>query len=323
MSEKAAYYAAADCCVVSAVRDGLNRIPYSTYRVAARRAPSPAPPPPAMENGSSSSAAQQQQRSSVVVVSEFVGCSPSLGGAIRVNPFCERSVAEGNVRGAEHAHGEKQARHRRNYAFLAVFVGLGFGLGYRAIAFHAGFKSLVPEHVVPAYRAAAHRLIVLQCDGTMVPNAEVTELLNELCADPMTSSSSSADAGVNKGVAVEALISAMARRGEAPDFVLCFGDDENMFEALAGVMDEKKMPPLLPAGARVFTCTIGKAPSKAAFYLDEPPDVIAVLRGMLATTGSSSSSSSSSRLQPAVPPVRAPRRLGLFEIVSLVNNGSG
>ncbi|KAL6598081.1 hypothetical protein ACP70R_046502 [Stipagrostis hirtigluma subsp. patula] len=28
MCEKVAYYAAADCCVVSAVRDGLNRIPY-------------------------------------------------------------------------------------------------------------------------------------------------------------------------------------------------------------------------------------------------------------------------------------------------------
>ncbi|KAK3133381.1 hypothetical protein QOZ80_6AG0535830 [Eleusine coracana subsp. coracana] len=466
MSEKAAYYAAADCCVVSAVRDGLNRIPYY-YTVCREEGPVPGAAAAAMENGSSSSAAQQQQRSSVVVVSEFVGCSPSLGGAIRVNPFCERSVAEGMYEALSMRTEEKQARHRRNYAFLAshdvlawarafdaalqvasrdlptrVFVGLGFGLGYRAIAFHAGFKSLVPEHVVPAYRAAAHRLIVLQCDGTMVPNAEVTELLNELCADPMnvvflvsgrgkdqlaewfapcdklgisaehgyftrwsrddpwevskmasdfewketaeplmshyTESTDgsyientestmvwhyqNADPtlgpcqarelfdhlenllarepvsvtrgsrskivevkpqGVNKGVAVEALISAMARRGEAPDFVLCFGDDENMFEALAGVMDEKKMPPLLPAGARVFTCTIGKAPSKAAFYLDEPPDVIAVLRGMLATTGSSSSSSSSSRLQPAVPPVRAPRRLGLFEIVSLVNNGSG
>lgn len=121
--------------------------------------------------------------------------------------------------------------------------------------------------------------------------------------------------GVNKGAAVQALISGMARRRGAPDFVLCFGDDELVFKALSGAADKK----LLPAGARVFSCTVGQTPSKAAFYLDEPPDVLAVLRGVLATASSSSSSRRPQVSVRALPPP-PPGGLGMFEVVGIVKD---
>jgi hypothetical protein len=42
------------------------------------------------------------------------------------------------------------------------FAGLGFGTGYRTIAFDAGFKKLMSEYVRPDYcSVVACRLIVL------------------------------------------------------------------------------------------------------------------------------------------------------------------
>jgi trehalose 6-phosphate synthase/phosphatase len=116
--------------------------------------------------------------------------------------------------------------------------------------------------------------------------------------------------GLTDGAAAEALLSAMARRGDAPEFVLCVGGDESVFEAL--VDDDGK----LPAGARVFTCTVGRAPSKAAFYLDEPQDVVAVLRGLLNICGHPSRRLPDAAA--AAPAARGPhsRRPSLFEIAS-------
>ncbi|XP_062193565.1 probable alpha,alpha-trehalose-phosphate synthase [UDP-forming] 9 [Phragmites australis] len=422
MCEKAAYYAAADCCVVSAVRDGLNRIPYF-YTVCREEGPAAA----AAENGDSAA-----QRTSAVVVSEFVGCSPSLSGAIRVNPWNLEALAEAMHTALTMRTEDKQARHRTHYNYLSAhdvvawaqsfdavlqlackdrstmrFIGLGFGMSYRAIAVDASFKKLTPEHVRPAYCAAARRLILLDYDGTLVPeesdrrapNVGVIDLLNELCSDPknvvfvvsgrgknelaqwfapceklgisaehgyftrwsrgdpwesiksvsgfawketvelvLKNYTESTDGsyienketamvwhyqnadkklgpcqakelfdhlvdmlakepvsvscgskivevnpqGVTKGFAVGNLISAMARCGDAPDFIICVGDDQSdeaMFERLDRIGGGNK-PPLLPAGAWVFACTVGNKPSSARFYLDEPEDVLTMLRGL-------------------------------------------
>ncbi|AQK60672.1 Alphaalpha-trehalose-phosphate synthase [UDP-forming] 5 [Zea mays] len=148
MSEKVAYYAAADCCVVSAVRDGLNRVPYF-YTTCREEAP-------------------DAQKGSAVVVSEFAGCSPTLGGAIRVDPWDLDGMAD-----AMHATvttmstEEKQARHRGNYDYLHAndavtwaqafddalqlackdhsmmwFVSFRLGMSYRAAAIQPSFRML-------------------------------------------------------------------------------------------------------------------------------------------------------------------------------------
>ncbi|KAL6656048.1 hypothetical protein ACP70R_006874 [Stipagrostis hirtigluma subsp. patula] len=154
MWEKVAYYAAADCCVVSAVRDGLNRIAYF-YTVC--REEGPAAAAAAVDGGPSA------QRTSAVVLSEFVGCSPSLSGALRVNPWNVEAMAEA-MHDAVTMHAEdKQARHSRNYNYLRAhdvvawarsfdkalqlacidrpamrFIGVGFGMSHRALAVTLG-----------------------------------------------------------------------------------------------------------------------------------------------------------------------------------------
>ena len=56
--------------------------------------------------------------------------------------------------------------------------------------------------------------------------------------------------GVSKGGMVEAILTAAARTGAAPDFVLCIGDDrsdEDMFTA----MEHVTFSPHLPAEVRM------------------------------------------------------------------------
>ncbi|CAL5024388.1 unnamed protein product [Urochloa decumbens] len=426
MPVKAAYYAAADCCVVAAVRDGLNRIPYF-YTACREESSSP------VSGGAGA-----------VVVSEFAGCAATLGGAIRVNPCDAEALAAAMRAAVTMGAEERAARHRENYGYLRAhdaaawarafdaalevacrdlpamrFVGAGFGMTYRAMAYRPAFQMLAAAHVRPAYRAAARRLVLLDYDGTLVaevsdereraPGDLVIRLVNELCGDPknavfivsgrrreqlaawfapceklgicaehgyftrwsrddpwqvmsdkaaplvrgatsgweavaehamrhyteatpgsymevketamawhyqnadpvvgpcqareLHSHLASALAGepasiaigthvvevnpkgVNKGVAVEALLAAMARRGKSPDCVVCVGNGgEAMFAALERA---SKAGGALAAGASVFACTVGKkAGSAAAFYVEEPADVVGLLAALARCGGS-------------------------------------
>ncbi|KAG9133034.1 hypothetical protein Leryth_015392 [Lithospermum erythrorhizon] len=92
----------------------------------------------------------------VIIVSEFIGCSPSLSGAIRVNPWNIESVASAMSMVVTMPESEKELRHEKHY-----------------------------NH-------SNSRLILLDYDGTMMPqdmvdkspNSEVISLLNGLCSDP-------------------------------------------------------------------------------------------------------------------------------------------
>lgn len=81
---------------------------------------------------------------------------------------------------------------------------------------------------------------------------------------------------MNKGIVVEELISTMRNEEKSPDFLLCIGDDrsdEDMFESIANLA--------LPTISQVFPCTVGQKPSRAKYYLDDTPDVITLLEGLL------------------------------------------
>ncbi|KAL5200987.1 hypothetical protein ABZP36_035341 [Zizania latifolia] len=203
MAEKVAYYAAAKCCVVSAVRDGLNRIPYF-YTVC-------------REEGPTVNGAGGEPRTSTVVLSEFVGCSPSLSGALRVNPWNLPAMADAMYNALTMDNQEKHAKHIKHYNYLTQHdviawarsfaaelhlackdrptmktIGMGIGATYRVVAVDAAFKKLMPELVNPAYRAAGSRLILLDYDGTLqpagsfdnAPRDNVIVVLNKLCSDP-------------------------------------------------------------------------------------------------------------------------------------------
>ncbi|XP_078443151.1 putative alpha,alpha-trehalose-phosphate synthase [UDP-forming] 8 [Wolffia australiana] len=411
--EKVAFYAIAECCVVNAVRDGMNLVPYK-YTVSRQWSP----------------ALGGEEKKSVIVVSEFIGCSPSLSGAIRVNPWNVDAVAEAMNQAIKMPEPEKRLRHEKHFKYVTSHDvgywarsfdqdlqrackyyqskrcwGIGFGLFFRVVALDPNFRKLSAECVVANYAATSRRLILLDYDGTMMPQAcenkspseQVISVLNSLCADrdnvvfvvsgrgkdslsrwfrPVRDLGISAEhgyltrwsgegewekglatgdfdwkkmaepvmrlymeatdgssmeqkesalvwhhqdadpefgtsqakelldhlesvlanepvvvkrgqhivevkpQGVSKGKVVEGLIERMGARGQAPDFVLCVGDDrsdEDMFESIVAGAG-------LPAGARVFACTVGKKPSRARYYLDDTSEVMRMLVALAAAS---------------------------------------
>ncbi|KAK7390890.1 hypothetical protein VNO78_19069 [Psophocarpus tetragonolobus] len=204
--ERIAYYVISECCLVTAVRDGMNLIPYE-YIIC--------------RQGSEKideilGTDPLTQKRSMLVVSEFIGCSPSLSGAIRVNPWNIDAVAEAMDSALMVPEAEKQMRHEKHYRYVSThdvaywarsFLqdleracrdhlrrrcwGIGFGLGFRVIALDPNFRKLSVEHIVSAYKRTKNRAILLDYDGTMVqpgsmsttPNAEAVGILNILCRD--------------------------------------------------------------------------------------------------------------------------------------------
>lgn len=205
--ERLAFYTIAECCVVTAVRDGMNLIPYEYIvsrqgceKLDARFAPAENPP-----------------KKSLLVISEFIGCSPSLSGAIRVNPWNVEAVADALNTAITMPEAEKIMRHEKHIKYVSThdvaywaqsFMGdlerackdhlkrrcwgIGFGLNFRVIALDPNFRKLLPEHIVSAYKRTKSRAILLDYDGTMMPETsinktpspEVISILNTLCGDP-------------------------------------------------------------------------------------------------------------------------------------------
>jgi trehalose 6-phosphate synthase/phosphatase len=205
--ERIAYYTIAECCLVTAVRDGMNLIPYEyiicrqgNEKLDETLGLNPSAP-----------------RKSMLVVSEFIGCSPSLSGAIRVNPWNIDAVTEAMNSALIVPEPEKQMRHEKHHRYVSThdvaywahsFLqdleracrdhvrrrcwGIGFGLGFRVIALDPNFRKLSVEHIVSAYKRTKNRAILLDYDGTMIlpssisrtPNMEAVGVLNSLCTDP-------------------------------------------------------------------------------------------------------------------------------------------
>lgn len=206
--EKFAYYSIAECVVVNPVRDGMNLVPYK-YTVC--RQGSPALDKALGIDGSSA------PRKSMIIVSEFIGCSPSLSGATRVNPWDIDSVAEAMNSAITTSDSEKLLRHDKHYKYISSHDieywarsfdqdleracrehyrmrcwGIGFGLGFRVVALAPNFRKLSVDHIASAYRNTHNRLILLDYDGTLLsktsidkrPSSDVISVLNRLCRDP-------------------------------------------------------------------------------------------------------------------------------------------
>ncbi|KAK6919686.1 Glycosyl transferase, family 20 [Dillenia turbinata] len=204
VSERIAYYTIAECVVVTAVRDGLNLIPYEY--IVCRQGITDA------ESGGD----VQGPKKSMLVVSEFIGCSPSLSGAIRINPWNVEATAEAMNEAISMAEPEKQLRHEKHYRYVSThdvaywsrsFLqdmeracadhfrrrcwGIGLGFGFRVVALDPNFRKLSIDEIVSAYCKAENRAILLDYDGTVMPqnsinkapSKEVISILNTLCSD--------------------------------------------------------------------------------------------------------------------------------------------
>lgn len=205
--EKTAYYALAECCIVSAVRDGMNLVSYK-YTVCRQGA---------ARMDETLGIASGSPRVSTLVVSEFIGCSPSLSGAIRVNPWDIDAVADALNSAITMPDLEKQLRHEKHFRYISShdvgywsrsFLqdlerackdhyskrcwGIGFGLSFRVLSLSPSFRKLSIDHIVSAYKRTERRAIFLDYDGTVVPQSsiiktptcEVISVLNKLCDDP-------------------------------------------------------------------------------------------------------------------------------------------
>lgn len=208
--EKAAFYAIAECCVVNAVRDGMNLVPYK-YTVCRQESP-------VLDKalGVDDDEAKQPKKS-VIIVSEFIGCSPSLSGAIRVNPWNIEAVSDAMNSAITMPDAEKRLRHEKHYKYISSHDvaywarsfdqdleracrdhyskrcwGIGFGLGFRVVALGPNFRKLSLDHIVSAYKNTNSRLILLDYDGTIksqasvnkAPTDKIISVLNCLCNDP-------------------------------------------------------------------------------------------------------------------------------------------
>ncbi|KAI4294993.1 hypothetical protein MLD38_040721 [Melastoma candidum] len=208
MEEKAAYYSLAECVIVNAVRDGMNLVPYK-YTVCRQGSP-------AIDRALGKDMDSSPRRS-MIIVSEFIGCSPSLSGAIRVNPWNIDCVTEAMNLAVTIPLPEKQLRHEKHYKYITShdvsywarsfdldlvracrdhyskrFWGMGFGLTFRVVAMGPSFKKLFADHLVSGYGRTSNRLILLDYDGTLLPKAsidkrpssQVLSILDRLSSDP-------------------------------------------------------------------------------------------------------------------------------------------
>ncbi|KAJ4981834.1 hypothetical protein NE237_032671 [Protea cynaroides] len=204
VSERMAFYTIAECVVVTAVRDGMNLTPYEY--IVSRQGTSTA--------GSSSESTGPKR--SMLVVSEFIGCSPSLSGAIRVNPWNVDATAEAMNEAISMSEAEQQLRHEKHYRYVSThdvaywarsFLqdmersckdhfrrrcwGIGLSFGFRVVALDPNFRKLSIDAIVSAYSRAKSRAILLDYDGTVMPQTsinktpsqEVISILNTLCGD--------------------------------------------------------------------------------------------------------------------------------------------
>ncbi|THU70334.1 hypothetical protein C4D60_Mb08t23900 [Musa balbisiana] len=108
--EKIAFYVAAECCIVNAVRDGMNLVPYEY--VVCRQGTEEMDKSRGFHVGST--------HTSTLIVSEFVGCSPSLSGAFRVNPWSIEDVSDALYRSINSGETERQMQHEKHYRYVST-----------------------------------------------------------------------------------------------------------------------------------------------------------------------------------------------------------
>ncbi|KAJ6695822.1 TREHALOSE-6-PHOSPHATE SYNTHASE [Salix koriyanagi] len=130
--ERIAYYTIAEWCLVTAVRDGMNLIPYEyiicrqgNEKLDETLGLNPSAP-----------------RKSMLVVSEFIGCSPSLSGAIRVNPWNIDAVAEAMNSALIVPEPEKQMRHEKHHRYVSTH-----DVAYWAHSFLQDLERACRDHV--------------------------------------------------------------------------------------------------------------------------------------------------------------------------------
>jgi len=179
--------------MITPTRDGLNRLPmeFTLARHYAGQLPTKYP--------RTEGAGLPSQ--GVAIVSEFISSARVMRGALMVNPWKVDEMKVALKAALEMKDADRADRMRRNLEFSTRLTTLnwakevlhdlksvekaditdaysvGFGMGFRVMGVKAGFHPLDMTAVVKAYRAATHRLIVLDWGGTLVAENDKSDKL--------------------------------------------------------------------------------------------------------------------------------------------------
>lgn len=85
--------------------------------------------------------------------------------------------------------------------------------------------------------------------------------------------------GINKGTALRLLAKRVVEEIGEIDFIMAVGDDvndEDMFHEIKDLKTDQS-PVFDPNGVKIVTCTIGKKPSRAKFYINDSGDLTHIL----------------------------------------------
>lgn len=194
LHELVALYVVSHAAIISTFWDGLNLIPYEY------------------------TASQPFSNPGALVISEFMGCSRSLSGVIRVNPWSITDVAAAINAALEASLAKRQAEFSRRHKYVMAhtlekwakgflkdlakaskyncnlkFVQVGFSSDVRLVGLRSDFEPVKIDMIRPNYSNSKNRLILLDYDGTLVgdsltsssaPTLQIKSLLQNLTSDP-------------------------------------------------------------------------------------------------------------------------------------------
>jgi len=213
-----AYYRLSHVAIISTFWDGLNLIPYEY------------------------TASQGKEDPGALVISEFMGCSRSLSGVIRVNPWSIQNTADAIKTAVEMSLAKRRSNHARRYRYVMNhslelwaksflrdlkkasaynsnlrFVQVGFSSDVTLVGLRSDFAKVDMESIRKTYGKSKSRLILLDYDGTLIevtksgatPPPQLKETLRTLCEDEAN---------------IVFIISGRTRE----KLIRCFGDIENL-----------------------------------------------------------------------------------------------
>eukprot|EP00457_Paulinella_chromatophora_P001287 gb/GEZN01001289.1/.p1 GENE.gb/GEZN01001289.1/~~gb/GEZN01001289.1/.p1 ORF type:complete len:979 (+),score=190.75 gb/GEZN01001289.1/:23-2959(+) len=195
MSSTVCMYLASDVGIISTFWDGLNVNPYE-YTVC-----------------------QTPTNPGALILSESMGCSRSLSGVIRINPWNVEQLADAIDSAVNMDQATRVRQHSRRYKYVLSnslnrwaigfissmnkacalnrdleYVQVGWGSNMKLLCLRSDFKHLAKheKEVQAAYRRSVRRLFLLDYDGTIIedgmgfkgPDATLLRNLEELSKDP-------------------------------------------------------------------------------------------------------------------------------------------
>lgn len=178
--ELVALYAAADVCLVSSTRDGMNLVSYEYI-------------------------SSQQNTHGVLILSEFAGAAQSLNGSIIVNPWNTEEMANAIYEAVTMSDEARKSNHQKLYRYVTKYTAAYWGASYvnelRRVSEEFGQQMAMPqlnaEQVIQKYKdSKMGKLILLDYDGTLTtthklpefakPSPKILEQLKTLSAQPDT-----------------------------------------------------------------------------------------------------------------------------------------